>query len=173
MNNNTAHELDAPALCRWAASSPSFKALLAGLLPGGVIGRKTSDSVSVSVGVRPEFFPDNDQKIDKCVSYMKEHLTERLSARRLASIAHVSRSHFFVLFRLRTGKAPIEYFIQLRMQQGARLLESTAMNVKNVAAAVGYEDAFYFSRLFKSEYKLSPSDFRAQLHARNAAALNE
>jgi AraC-like DNA-binding protein len=106
--------------------------------------------------------PDNDQKIDQSIAYMSNHLNEPLNVAKLASVANISSSHFFVVFKRRTGQAPIDYFIHLRMGQARRLLEETAMSVKDVASTLGYEDPFYFSRLFKSVNRLSPTDYRAQ-----------
>jgi AraC-like DNA-binding protein len=104
---------------------------------------------------------DNDQKIDQSIAYMNRHLSEPLNVAKLASVANISSSHFFVVFKRRTGQAPIDYFIRLRMAQGRRLLEETSMSVKDIASTLGYEDPFYFSRLFKSVNGLSPTDYRA------------
>jgi AraC-like DNA-binding protein len=106
--------------------------------------------------------PDNDQKIDQSIAYMTRHLSEPLNVARLASVANISSSHFFVVFKRRTGQAPIDYFIHLRMGQARRLLEETSMSVKDIASTLGYEDPFYFSRLFKSVSSLSPKDYRLQ-----------
>lgn len=112
----------------------------------------------------------NDQNIERSVAYMRAHLAEPITAKTLARIAHVSCSHFFVLFKRRMRKPPIEYLINLRMQEGARLLASTPMQVKDIAAALGYDDAYYFSRLFKAAYKVSPRQYRlARLQARSSS----
>ncbi|HWD18175.1 MAG TPA: AraC family transcriptional regulator [Verrucomicrobiae bacterium] len=104
--------------------------------------------------------PSNDEKVERSVVYMKTHLSEPLTAKKIAAVAHVSCSHFFVLFKRRMQKSPIEYFIILRMEEGARLLEYTRMAIKDVALAVGYKDPFYFSRLFKLAYKIPPTGYR-------------
>jgi transcriptional regulator GlxA family with amidase domain len=104
--------------------------------------------------------PTNREKIERCVTYMKTHLEEQLYASQLASIANISMSHFFVLFRHYVGSAPMEFFARLRMRHAAQLLCETDQKVKHIAAAVGYEDQFYFSRQFKLEYELAPSNYR-------------
>ena len=105
-------------------------------------------------------FPTNEENIDKSVAYMKSHLAERLTISKLASLARMSKSHFFVLFKDRTGKAPIEYFINLRMKHAAYLLRQTDLKVQYIAASVGYDDQFYFCRLFKLAYNVAPSLYR-------------
>jgi AraC-like DNA-binding protein len=64
------------------------------------------------------------------------------------------------LFKRWTGHQPIEYFIHLRMQQACWLFDSTSLNVKEVAAALGYDDPFYFSRTFKMVNQVAPSEYR-------------
>ena len=127
--------------------------------------RNTASVAPVIVNVdrfQASALPDNDQKIDQSIAYMANHLNEPLNVAKLASVANISASHFFVVFKRRTGQAPIDYFIRLRMARARRLLEGTSMSVKDVAATLGYEDPFYFSRVFKAVTQLSPTDFRAQ-----------
>ncbi|HKI69808.1 MAG TPA: helix-turn-helix transcriptional regulator, partial [Verrucomicrobiae bacterium] len=59
-----------------------------------------------------------------------------------------------------TGCAPIDFFIRLRMQHACKLLDGTALSVKEIAAELGYEDPFYFSRTFKSVNHVAPSEYR-------------
>jgi AraC-like DNA-binding protein len=101
------------------------------------------------------------QKIDRSIAYMRDHLNEPLQVAKLAALANVSASHYFALFKRRTGCAPIDFFIRLRMRQACRLLGGTSLSVKEVAAALGYEDPFYFSRMFKSVVAVAPSEYRA------------
>ncbi len=79
----------------------------------------------------------------------------------LAAQANISPSHFFALFKRRVGSAPMDYFTRLRMKQACRLLECTSLNVKEIATEMGYDDPFYFSRVFKSVNHVAPSDYRA------------
>ena len=91
---------------------------------------------------------------------MREHLTERMQVRKLASLINVSPSYYFALFKKETGYAPIDFFIHLRMRQACMLLESTTLSVKEIADELGYDDAFYFSRLFKSVTSRAPTEYR-------------
>jgi AraC-like DNA-binding protein len=100
------------------------------------------------------------QKIEQSISYMRQHLDKPLQVAKLAALAHVSPSHFFALFKRRTGCAPIDFFIRLRMQHACRLLDETSLNVKEVAAALGYDDPYYFSRVFKAVNHVAPSEYR-------------
>jgi transcriptional regulator GlxA family with amidase domain len=100
------------------------------------------------------------ERIEESIRYMQAHLNEPLQVSTLAAVANFSPSHFFALFKRCTGCAPIDFFIRLRMDRACHLLEQTSMNVKEVAAALGYEDPFYFSRTFKQVNRVSPTEYR-------------
>ena len=100
------------------------------------------------------------RKIGQSISYMLGHLDQPLQVATLASRANISPSHFFALFKRQIGCAPIDYFIRLRMQHACRLLDETVMSVKEIAATLGYDDPFYFSRIFKSVNQVAPSEYR-------------
>jgi transcriptional regulator GlxA family with amidase domain len=100
-------------------------------------------------------------RIEQSITYMAQHLDEPLQVATLAAQANVSPSHFFALFKRRIGSAPIDYFTRLRMQRACHLLEQTSLSVKEIAAELGYDDPFYFSRVFKSVNRVAPSGYRA------------
>jgi AraC-like DNA-binding protein len=74
---------------------------------------------------------------------------------------NISASHYFALFKRCTGCAPIDCFIRLRMWRATQLLDSTGLTVKEVAEELGYEDPFYFSRVFKSVHRVAPTQYRS------------
>jgi AraC-like DNA-binding protein len=100
------------------------------------------------------------RKIEQSIAYMQEHVDRPLQVATLAALVNVSPSHYFALFKRWTGSAPIDYFVGLRMQQARHLLDTTELSIKETATALGYEDPFYFSRVFKSVNRLAPSEYR-------------
>lgn len=100
------------------------------------------------------------ERIGRSIAYMIEHLDQPLQVSTLAAQASVSPSHYFALFKRQTGTAPIDFFIRLRMNHARELLDSTCSSVKEVAAAMGYDDPFYFSRVFKSVHSVAPAEYR-------------
>jgi AraC family transcriptional regulator, arabinose operon regulatory protein len=104
--------------------------------------------------------PDTDQKIAGSIEYMKQHLAQPLHVSNLAAMANLSASHYTAVFKRQTGYAPIDYLIRLRMHQACQLLDTTELTVKEIAALIGYEDQFYFSRVFKSVNEASPTEYR-------------
>lgn len=111
---------------------------------------------------------ENARRIEQSITYMREHLDQPLQVAKLAALANVSPSHFFALFKRRTGCPPMGYFTHLRMQHACQLLGATAASVKEVAAALGYEDPFHFSRVFKLVNHIPPTQYRMlQKQSRN------
>ncbi len=78
----------------------------------------------------------------------------------LAAAAGLSTAHFSCLFREHTGFAPIDYVIRLRVQHACRLLDTTARSVNEIAATVGYDDPYYFTRCFRRVMGCAPRSYR-------------
>ena len=112
------------------------------------------------------------RKIERSIAYMLQRLDKPLHVANLAAAVNFSPSHFSALFKRWTGCPPIDYFIHLRMQQACRLFDSTSLNVKEVAAALGYDDPFYFSRMFKAVIHIPPSEYRQKSADKAGAGLN-
>jgi AraC-like DNA-binding protein len=106
--------------------------------------------------------PEGARKIERSIAYMMQHLNEPLQVAKLAQAAHTSPSHFFALFKRWAGFSPIDYFIRLRMERACGML-ATTRSVKEIAADLGYDDPFYFSRVFKSIHGVAPSDYRQMM----------
>ncbi|HZL44383.1 MAG TPA: AraC family transcriptional regulator [Verrucomicrobiae bacterium] len=126
----------------------------------GNIGLMERSGKDAGAGPRPGNPGGVDTKIGQTIDYMLQHLNEQVQVAKLASLVNISPSHFFALFKRRTGCAPIDFFIRLRMQHACQLLDGTALNVKEVAAVLGYDDPFYFSRTFKAINQVAPSEYR-------------
>ncbi len=104
------------------------------------------------------------QVIPERLLAVKEHLdahyAETLTLAALARRAGLSTPHFSREFRRCFRTSPIDYLIRLRMQKAQYLLMDEHRNVTEVAAQVGYDNLFYFSRLFKRHFGHSPRELR-------------
>ena len=71
-----------------------------------------------------------------------------------------SKDHLIRLFRRYQGATPGEFLIRTRIDSARGLLAASGLSIKQIAAQLGYADAFSFSRQFKLRTGLSPSAFR-------------
>jgi YesN/AraC family two-component response regulator len=71
-----------------------------------------------------------------------------------------SSSYFTTLFKQKTGRSPLEYFIRLKIQYTCQLLDQSTLKIKEIASRVGYDDPYYFSRIFKKMMGTSPNEYR-------------
>ncbi|MCV6615008.1 MAG: AraC family transcriptional regulator [Cellvibrionaceae bacterium] len=102
--------------------------------------------------------------MDRVEAYMQQHLHGSFTLDALAEHMRSSKFHFSKKFRQHTGQSPMQYFIQLKMQYACKLLDSSGQSVKAIASNLGYNDPYYFSRLFKKQIGLSPAQYRSSGH---------
>ncbi|WP_431482485.1 AraC family transcriptional regulator [Pseudomonas solani] len=99
--------------------------------------------------------------IDAVQAVMRAHLHDSLNLDQLAAQFKLSRFHFAKTYRALTGHAPIQDFIQLKMAHACRLLDEGDQGIRQIAEQLGYEDVYYFSRLFRKVVGMAPSHYRA------------
>lgn len=99
--------------------------------------------------------------VDAVQAVMRDHLHGSLQLDELAAQFKLSRFHFAKTYRALTGQAPIQDFIQLKMAHACRLLDEGTPSIRQVAEQLGYEDMYYFSRLFRKVVGMAPSHYRA------------
>ena len=74
----------------------------------------------------------------------------------------MSQSHFSTVFAQENGRTFTEYLTGLRLDRARQLLAGTRMRSSQIALEVGYNDAHYFSYLFKKNTGMTPGEYRAQ-----------
>ena len=79
----------------------------------------------------------------------------------------MSVSYFLKKFKEVTTKSPMQYILSIRISNAVTLLESTDYNVTEISTIIGYDNPLYFSRIFKKQKGVSPSDYRKQLSERH------
>ena len=78
----------------------------------------------------------------------------------LAASVGLSASRFAHLFRKQTGLTPAQFLKLVKLREAVRLLEHTELSVKEVTAQAGFRNSSHFIRTFKSEFGVTPAEFR-------------
>ena len=109
---------------------------------------------------------ENSELITKALSYIKnEYNQSEISIADVASHAGFSSDYFNRIFFMHTGFNVMEYVRFRRLKNAARLLRTSDTDILNIALECGYETHESFSRAFKKQYGLSPTEYREKYEA--------
>ena len=100
------------------------------------------------------------RRIQKIKQYVTSHFSEDLHLDDLASIAGMAPSAFSRFFRQQTGRTVMDYIIDVRLGNAARLLVDTSDNISQICYACGFNNLSNFNRIFKAKRGYTPRDFR-------------
>ncbi|MBB6669123.1 AraC family transcriptional regulator [Cohnella nanjingensis] len=159
--------LPAGAFSAWTDGFEKCYRLLSGKpysMPAQVLVSLTMGELLGNVGMSAEGSArDRKRETDLAgaIRFLNDRLAESVSLAELAAHTGISKQHLVYLFNQETGFPPIEYFLRLKMQKAGQLLCLTGLTVKEIAAAVGIGDPYYFSRLFKKLMGASPAHYRS------------
>lgn len=98
-------------------------------------------------------------------SFIHEHFGSKIGLEDIAEAGQVSKSTCIRLFHKYTGKSPIDFLNNYRLQMSAEKLVTTSEQITEIAYACGFGQPSYFNRLFLKEYNMTPNQYRKQ-HAR-------
>ena len=116
--------------------------------------------------------PNNDEgptinpKVHRALTFLRSNSHRAVSMSEMAAYCQCSTSRLSVLFKDETGMAPIQYHEMNRLHRSQHLLRETRLNVTKIAAAVGFDDPFYFSNRFRKLFGLSPRAYRNEQTAK-------
>lgn len=99
-------------------------------------------------------------QVERCLSFIHEHYAEGFDVEALARSIHVSPSYLFRIFRKKLGVSPMHHRNVVRVEKAKLLLLDPGLKLEVIAEQVGFEDAKYFTRVFKTLSGVSPSAFR-------------
>jgi AraC-like DNA-binding protein len=102
-----------------------------------------------------------DDPLDHSITYMKENIDKRLTTEDISKRFNYSASHYSAIFKRKTGISPIDYFIKLKVYYACQLLTQSNLKIKEIALKTGYDDPYYFSRIFKQVMGKSPKQYRS------------
>ena len=106
------------------------------------------------------------EEMEHARRYFSEHYNEAISIEDFAQSRGMSVSWFMRNFKQIAKVTPMQYILNIRINNAVTLLETTDYNVAEISAIVGYDNPLYFSRIFKKQRGVSPSDYRKMLEKR-------
>lgn len=112
------------------------------------------------VSGKRQLHDDNTELMVQAVEYIRQNYADPISVAKISSMFGLERRRFSYLFEKHTGMGPSSYLTECRIRRSKELLRTCECPISQVAECVGYADSFYFSRLFKRQTGLSPTEFR-------------
>jgi len=126
----------------------------------------------ISRFLTPEIFENKDTghvpaKILSAISYIQLNLHRDLSVSYLAKRANLHTDYFSRLFYQHTGERPVRYIHEKRIERAQYLMVTTQMTYAEIATQTGFENVFYFSKIFKKITGMSPGNYKKQMNQVN------
>jgi AraC-like DNA-binding protein len=143
----------------WQSAAPFRELRAAGLL-AQLVGLVLESWHAGGGTPRPPALRAPQDRFAEVISYMAQHLDEKLTRDHLAAKVHLHPGYFHRAFQQAYGHTPMQMLRDMRLQRARQLLESGDAPLSAIAAACGLGDAAYFSRVFRQRYGQTPGDYR-------------
>ena len=111
-------------------------------------------------GLGPATAMEPEDKVDSLVRYIQAHYNEEISIQALADHYGMTPGYLSSLFKKKTNKTIVQYITDLRMKRAREYLEKSNLSIADIAQNVGFNEAQYFSRVFKKCVGVTPGQYR-------------
>lgn len=108
------------------------------------------------------------KRIEHAIDYIRENYSDDVIISDVAAACGYSEGYFYRKFKEVTERTPIQYVIELRIEEAKRWLVHSDLPIGEIAVHVGFVSSHYFSRVFRETVGMSASEFRSG--ARSGAA---
>lgn len=102
-------------------------------------------------------------QIMHAMEYLRSNYTRNISVPDLAGKYKLSPKYFGTLFKAAVGKSVSEFVLELRIYAAKEMLLGSDLTIEEIAERIGFQNPFYFSKCFKLQEKLSPSQYRSMM----------
>jgi AraC-like DNA-binding protein len=157
---NIVRESRAAALGFSMAATGWAQLALVEALRAGTANMPDGDSPSLETRVLHRLQAAQSNDIARVLNLIEKSFAQPLDVACMAQAAHLSPQHFSRKFKAALGVAPMEYLRSFRLRQARAKLLKSDDSITHIALSCGFEDAAYFSRVFKSQFGSSPLEFR-------------
>jgi two-component system response regulator YesN len=101
----------------------------------------------------------NHHLITKAKKYIAEHYREEISLNDLAAVVNISPGYLSTIFKQDTGICFTDYLTEFKIGEAKKMLRESEYKIYEIAELLGYQNAYYFSKVFKKVTGMTPSDF--------------
>lgn len=101
-----------------------------------------------------------NEQLQRIIEIMNKNFTQKQSIMGYAKMCNMSTCWFINNFKTYTGMTPQQYLTNIRLAKAKELLFSSSFNISEISSIVGYDNPFYFSRIFKKNTGLSPREYK-------------
>lgn len=121
----------------------------------------TDKAKKINLNIRKERMNSSKLLVEKAKEYINNNYTDYdLSVEKLCDYLHVSPTYFSTIFKRETEMNFVNYLTSVRLEEALKLLKTTDDKTYIIAGKVGYQEANYFSYVFKRKYGIAPSRYR-------------
>ncbi len=103
-----------------------------------------------------------DKEIELAIQYFNDNYNTEINIEAYAASRGMSVSWFIRNFKQYTNTTPMQYIVSIRITNAQVLLETTNYNITEIGSIIGYDNPLYFSRIFRKQKGVSPSEYRNQ-----------
>lgn len=105
-------------------------------------------------------------EVSRAIDYIKANLSSKLTVGIIAGQVNMNEDYFSRLFKAETGSNLIQFINDMRMERALELLRDPNVKVKEVAAAIGIDDPYYFMKTMKKHCGHTPSEYKRKVLGR-------
>lgn len=98
--------------------------------------------------------------VKDAVAFIKKNYSQPISVTDISADLSLDRKYFSKIFKQTLQTSPHEYLINYRLARACELMKTTDLTIAEIAATVGYDNQFSFSRVFKKYKNMSPSEYK-------------
>ncbi|MEN6314374.1 MAG: response regulator [Clostridiaceae bacterium] len=115
---------------------------------------------SIFALLKTEYKANYRDEIRSIIQFINNNYSKKITINMISKYANLNESYICRLFKNETGKSIMSYINEVRMDKAAALIKGKDMPIKNIACQVGIDDQFYFNKVFRKYFGVSPTDFR-------------
>lgn len=111
----------------------------------------------------PQLTPYDEQFIEQMMNFMEENMSNsELTVEDIATALAMGRTVFYKKIKSIIGLSPIDFISEIRIKRAVQIFDSGEQNIAQVAFMTGFDDPKYFSRCFKKQVGITPTQYKKQ-----------